>query len=109
MISWVRIWLSWLSACTHTSLGQITSALSLLSLLAAVKFRTDHQRQLSTPHGHLPQGLHPMPKRIPLTSSDECAIVDDEDFERINRYKWRRKFDGYAVRSSYKGEAKTTL
>ncbi len=41
-------------------------------------------------------------KTIPLTQG-MIALVDDEDFERLNQYKWQSHFDGtnwYAVRSS---------
>jgi hypothetical protein len=34
-------------------------------------------------------------KYIELTKG-KCAIVDDEDFDRVNQFKW--KFDGYANR-----------
>jgi len=34
-------------------------------------------------------------KRIPLTQGQE-AIVDDEDFQRLNKYNWRARWDEHA-------------
>lgn len=49
-----------------------------------------------------------MPKQIQL-SQGKFALVDDEDFEKINQYKWHydnnRRRDGYAVaQTGYKGK-----
>lgn len=38
-------------------------------------------------------------KRIPLTQG-KYAIVDDEDFEWLNRWRWKYHKDGYAVRTA---------
>jgi len=38
-----------------------------------------------------------MPQQIPLTKGF-YALVDDEDFERVNAYKWTLDNNGYAVR-----------
>lgn len=38
-------------------------------------------------------------KQIPLTKG-RFAIVDDEDFEELNRYKWYSDHKGYAARNS---------
>lgn len=35
-------------------------------------------------------------KQIPLTQG-KFAIVDDEDFERVNAFKWQYHCDGYAT------------
>jgi len=40
-----------------------------------------------------------MSKSIPLTKGKR-AKVDDNDFERISRFKWRCSINGYAVRHS---------
>lgn len=42
-----------------------------------------------------------MPKTIPL-SRGKFAIVDDEDFERVNQYKWTYEGGGYATRQVFK-------
>lgn len=39
-----------------------------------------------------------MAKRIELTNG-MSAIIDDEDFEKISKYKWYLSRDGYAVRN----------
>lgn len=41
-------------------------------------------------------------KKVPLSNSDKFAIVDDEDFERINKHKWTINSFGYARRSGKK-------
>jgi len=28
-------------------------------------------------------------KSIPLSNTDQCAYVDEEDYENIMKYKWR--------------------
>lgn len=38
-------------------------------------------------------------KQIPLTQG-KFALVDDEDFDRVNQYKWRYD-NGYAVRTTH--------
>jgi hypothetical protein len=43
-------------------------------------------------------GGAPMTKMIPLTQG-KFALVDDEDFEWLNQYKWRLR-NGYAGRDS---------
>ena len=50
-------------------------------------------------------------KRIPLTQ-DKYALVDDEDFERINQYKWYANNEHgiwYAIRSIRKTNGKQTI
>lgn len=46
-------------------------------------------------------------KKIVLTRG-KVALVDDEDFERINQYKWFCSNYGYAVRSVWIKEGKTS-
>lgn len=38
-------------------------------------------------------------KQIPLTQG-KFAVVDDDDFERINSYKWSVSNNGYAIRNT---------
>ena len=50
-------------------------------------------------------------KEIPLTKG-LVAIIDDEDFERVSRYKWLalpRKRTSYATRTSQVGGTKKTV
>lgn len=42
-----------------------------------------------------------MSKLIPLTQG-KFAIVDDEDFEVLSKYRWQYR-DGYAIRNYYSG------
>ena len=42
-------------------------------------------------------------KRIPLTK-DHYAIVDDDDYPELIRYRWHLQSRGYAARNSRKGE-----
>jgi hypothetical protein len=37
-------------------------------------------------------------------SNGGAALIDDADFELVNRWKWRRSENGYAVRTSWKGK-----
>ena len=39
----------------------------------------------------------------------QVALVDDEDFERINKWRWHVNSSGYAVRKDYNNGKKTTL
>lgn len=39
-----------------------------------------------------------MTKEIVLTNSNKKAMVDDEDFEWVNQWKWFLDRDGYAAR-----------
>ena len=41
-------------------------------------------------------------KAIQLTRG-KVAIVDDEDFEELNRYKWHCSKTGYAIRTDHRG------
>ena len=47
-------------------------------------------------------------KRIPLTQG-KFALVDDEDYLTISRYKWCFGNNGYAIRSSYKTNSNHSL
>lgn len=40
-------------------------------------------------------------KRIPLKHG-EFALVDDDDFDKVSKYKWHRSKQGYAVSASSK-------
>lgn len=40
---------------------------------------------------------------IQLSNGGE-AIVDDEDFARLSRWKWHRSQNGYAMRTTWKGK-----
>ena len=44
---------------------------------------------------------------IILTGGHEC-LVDDEDFEEINRYRWQKSAWGYAVRCGRDSDGKLT-
>ena len=43
-----------------------------------------------------------MAKKITLQNSKKKAIVDDEDFEYLNQFKWFLSNSGYAYRSDGK-------
>jgi len=45
-------------------------------------------------------------KQIPLTKGT-FAIVDDEDFDFLNQYKWKLSTKGYAERTVYLGSPET--
>lgn len=47
-------------------------------------------------------------KQIPLTQG-KFAIVDDEDFDFLNQWKWCCRSDGYAVRGRMKSEYPGTI
>lgn len=49
-----------------------------------------------------------MAKEIPLTQG-KVAIVDDEDFERLSRYKWFYHDQGYAARSAWVNGKRRTI
>lgn len=42
-------------------------------------------------------------RKIPLTRS-KFAIIDDEDFDRVNKFKWHYVGNGTAAHRVYKGE-----
>ena len=49
-------------------------------------------------------------KHIKLTNMDMSAMVDDEDYERLNKHKWRMNKRGYACTSVWlKGTGKGTI
>lgn len=39
-----------------------------------------------------------------MLSNGGLALVDDQDFELLNRWRWHRSQNGYAMRSSYRGK-----
>ena len=47
-------------------------------------------------------------KKIPLTQG-QFALVDDEDYQELNRYKWSYSSGGYAIRSAPSGGGKIVL
>jgi hypothetical protein len=48
-----------------------------------------------------------MTKEIPLTKG-YVALVDDDDFDWLSQFKWHISHDGYAVRTRYLEEQKTS-
>ena len=40
-------------------------------------------------------------KKIQLSNNKGFALVSDEDFERVNQFKWIRNKYGYAARTTY--------
>ena len=40
-------------------------------------------------------------REIKLTTGGKFAIVDDDDYEKINKFKWSYKETGYAIRTEY--------
>lgn len=48
------------------------------------------------------RGRMNMTKQIPLTNCDKYTLVDDEDYERLSKWSWYLKDDGYVVRSTSK-------
>lgn len=66
-------------------------------------------REVSLPYGNLRSQLLDrailfggnMPKLIPLNKYSNrgiCAIVSDEDFERVSQFNWTLNVDGYVLR-----------
>jgi hypothetical protein len=43
-------------------------------------------------------------KTIPLSNSSKVAMVDDEDYDFLSKWKWRLDSVGYASRSTYQGK-----
>jgi phage-related minor tail protein len=49
-------------------------------------------------------------QRIKMTNMEMYALVDDEDYKRLNKYKWRMNKRGYACTSVWlKGTGKGTV
>ena len=42
-----------------------------------------------------------MPKKLKLTNSENVVIVDDEDYEWLNQWRWYLGNEGYAQRNDY--------
>lgn len=47
-------------------------------------------------------------KEIPLAKNRGFAIVDDEDFDFLSKYKWKINPRGYIYRNFYKGNGHST-
>jgi hypothetical protein len=48
-------------------------------------------------------------KIISLGNSDEFAVVDDEDFEKVNQFNWTLSANGYAYRRMARPERKVVF